>query len=470
MPPDLRDWLPQDHLAWFVLAAVEEMDLYAFYRPYNVDGVGRPAHDPQVMVALLLYAYSRGVYSSRRIGQACEERVDFMAVTAMNQPDFRTIAKFRQRHLKALSDLFVQVLKLCRAAGLAKLGHVALDGTKVQANASVHKAMSYGRMLETEKRLTAEVSAWFARAEATDAEEDRAHGSDRRGDEMPDWVASKTARLERIRAAKATLEAEAKKPPPDDDGPGPSSGMMKSGKPDRGPDGGPPDRAQRNFTDPDSRIQPTRSGAVIAGYNAQIAVDGAHQIIVAQGLQTSPTDARALLPLIKQIRAVLRTNPKEVSADAGYCDEKNLAQLARRRIAAYLAPGRARHSQTHAAGSRRWPKGSRKAAMATKLKRAAFIGEAFVSNHPAPRPDFVRVGAPGHHEIDVIGRRSLGEQREDRRVAGIILMRIESLATAAFRSMFPQPAGFVIHLTAILPVKNIAPRDVTRASHLRPIT
>jgi hypothetical protein len=173
-----------------------------------------------MMVALLLYAYSRGVYSSRRIAQACEERVDFMAVTAMNQPDFRTIAKFRQRHLKALSDLFVQVLKLCRAAGLVKLGHVALDGTKVQANASVHKAMSYGRMLETEKRLKAEVSAWFARAEATDAEEDRAHGSDRRGDEMPDWVANKTARLERIRAAKATLEAEAKAPPPQGDRPG----------------------------------------------------------------------------------------------------------------------------------------------------------------------------------------------------------------------------------------------------------
>jgi hypothetical protein len=186
------------------------------------------------------------------------------------------------------------------------------------------------------------------------------HGSDRRDDEMPDWVANKTAWLDRIRAAKAMLEAEAKAPPPqDDDGPGPSSGMMKSGKPDRGPDGGPPDRAQRNFTDSDSRIQPTRPGAVVAGYNAQIAVDGAHQIIVAQGLQTSPTDARALEPLIKGIRAVLRTNPKEVSADAGYCDEKNLAP-----------PGRARHSQANAAGPRRWPKGSRKAAMATKLKRA----------------------------------------------------------------------------------------------------
>ena len=319
LPPSVHELVAAGHAAHFVRDTVrEELDLGAILSVYSEER-GHPPYHPTMMVALLLYAYSRGVYSSRRIAQGCEERVDFMAVTAMNQPDFRTIAAFRRRHLKALSDLFVQVLKLCRAAGLVKLGHVALDGTKIQANASVHKAMSYGRMLETEKRLAAEVSAWFAHAEATDAQEDRAHGGDRRGDEMPDWVANKTARLERIRAAKATLEAEAKRPPPqDDDGPGPSSGMMKSGKPDRGSDGGPPDRAQRNFTDPDSRIQPMRSGAMIAGYNAQAAVDGAHQIIVAQRLQTSPTDARALAPLLADVRKVLRANPKEVSADAGY--------------------------------------------------------------------------------------------------------------------------------------------------------
>jgi transposase len=256
LPPSVHELVAAGHVAHFVRDTVrEELDLGAILSDYTEER-GCPPYHPTMMVALLLYAYSRGVYSSRRIAQGCEERVDFMAVTAMNQPDFRTIANFRRRHLKALSDLFVQVLKLCRAAGLVKLGHVALDGTKVQANASVHKAMSHGRMLETEKRLSTEVSAWFACAEATDAEEERAHGSDRRGDEMPDWVANKAARLERIRAAKATLEAEAKKPPPqDDDGPGPSSGMMKSGKPERAPDGGPPDRAQRNFTDPDSRIQ-----------------------------------------------------------------------------------------------------------------------------------------------------------------------------------------------------------------------
>jgi transposase len=371
LPPSVHELVAPDHLAHFVRDTVrEQLDLGAIFSVYQEER-GSPPYHPAMMVALLLYAYSRGVYSSRKIAQACEERVDFMAVTALNRPDFRTIATFRQRHLKALGELFVQVLKLCRAAGLVKLGHVALDGTKVQANASVHKAMSYGRMREAEKRLAGEVAAWFTRAQAKDVEEDGIHGPDQRGDEMPAWVANKTARLERIRAAKATLEAEAKEPPPpDDDGPGPSSGMMKSGKPERSQNGGPADRAQRNFTDPDSRIQPVRAGGVIAGYNAQIAVDGAHQIIVAQRLQTSPTDACALVPLLRALRGVLRANPKEVSADAGYCHEKNLAHLARRRIAGYLAPGRARHGQAHAAGPGRWPKGSRKAAMANKLKLA----------------------------------------------------------------------------------------------------
>lgn len=321
-----------------------------------------------MIVALLLYGMSRGVYSSRKLAQACEERVDFMAVTAMNRPDFRTIASFRRRHLAALGDLFVQALQLCRAAGLVKLGHVALDGTKLNANAGVHKAMSYGRMRAAEQKLAAEVEAWFARAEACDAEEDRALG-DVRGDEMPDWVADKARRLARIREAKAALEAEAAAPAPDDDdedeGPGPSSGMgLKHGRPQRGADGGPPDRAQRNFTDPDSRIQPTRKG-FIAGYNAQIAVDGAHQIVVAHGLRTNPNDRGALKPLLDRLRRALKANPKEASADSGYLSEANLLHLARRRIGAYVAVGRAGHP---AQGGR--AKGARIAAMALKLRRA----------------------------------------------------------------------------------------------------
>jgi transposase len=371
LPPSVDDLVPASHLAHFVRETVrQDLDLSAILSAYKEER-GYPPYHPAMMVALLLYAYSRGVYSSRRIAQGCEERVDFMAVTALNRPDFRTIATFRQRHLKALGALFVAVLKLCRAAGLVKLGHVALDGTKVQANASVHKAMSYRRMAEAERKLAEEVAQWFARAEASDAEEDGVHGADRRGDEMPDWVANKAARLERIRAAKAALEAEAKAPPPGDgdDGPGSSSGMMKSGRPQRGPGGGPPDRAQRNFTDPDSRIQPTRGG-VLQGYNAQIAVDDGHQIIVAQRLQSNAADRGALKPLLAELRRHLRANPREVSADAGYCDEDNLAHLARRRINAFLAPGRKRHGAKDPAGRRRSRKGSRVHAMALKLRRA----------------------------------------------------------------------------------------------------
>jgi transposase len=372
LPPSVHELVPPGHVAHFVRDTVREsLDLGPILSGYEEER-GYPPYHPVMMVALLLYAYSRGIYSSRKIAQACEERVDFIAVTAMNQPDFRTIATFRRRHLTALGELFVQVLKLCRAAGLVKLGHVAIDGTKVAANASRHKAMSYGRMHEAEKRLASEVTAWFAKAEAADGEEDRVHGADRRGDEMPDWVANKAARLERIRAAKAALEAEAKAAPhkPDDDGPGPSSGMTgRSRRPPRGADGGPPDKAQRNFTDPDSRILP-HQGGVVQGYNAQIAVDSAHQIIISQRVQTSPADCKALKPLLRAARTVLGVNPKEVSADAGYCTNANLAHLARRRINGFLAPGRARHRRSNAAGKRRWRPGSRIAAMATKLKRA----------------------------------------------------------------------------------------------------
>jgi transposase len=372
LPPSVQELVPASHVAHFVRETVrEQLELGAIFAAYEEER-GYPPYHPAMMVALLLYGYSRGVYSSRKIAQACEERVDFMAVTALNRPDFRTIATFRRRHLRALGELFVQVLKLCRAAGLVKLGHVALDGTKVAANASRHKAMSYGRMREAEKTLAAEVSAWFARAEATDASEDRAHGGDKRGDEMPDWVANKAMRLERIRAAKAALEAEAKAPPPapDDEGSGPSSGMVgRSGRAPRGPHGEPPDKAQRNFTDPDSRILP-HQGGVVQGYNAQIAVDGAHQIIISQRVQTSPADCKALKPLLAAARAALGANPNEVSADAGYCTNANLAHLARRRINGFLAPGRARHRHNNAAGRRAWRRGSRIAAMATKLKRA----------------------------------------------------------------------------------------------------
>src|SRR5947209_6448163 len=262
LPPSVHEFVPAGHLAHFVRDTVREaLNLSAILGCYQEER-GYPPYHPGMMVALLLYGYSRGVYSSRRLAQACEERVDFMAVTGLNKPDFRTIAEFRRRHLKALSDLFVQVLRLCQAAGLVKLGHVAVDGTKLKANASRHRAMSYGRMKQIEPRLAAEVEGWLKQAEAQDLAEDAEYGADERGDETPDWMADKQRRLERIRAAKAELEAEAAKDPSelDPDGPGPSSGMQERGARKKPGDGPPPDKAQRNFTDPDSRIQPTRDG------------------------------------------------------------------------------------------------------------------------------------------------------------------------------------------------------------------
>ena len=205
LPPSVQDFVPARHAAHLVRETVRtQLDLAAIFAHYEEER-GYPPYHPAMMVALLLYGYSRGVYSSRQLARACEERVDFMAVTGMSRPNFHTVSAFRRRHLAALGGLFVQVLKLCREAGLVKLGHVALDGTKIKANASKHKAMSYGRMRQAEARLRSEVGAWFARAAAADAEEDRQHGSER-GDELPDWVADKQQRLERLSAAKAALQ------------------------------------------------------------------------------------------------------------------------------------------------------------------------------------------------------------------------------------------------------------------------
>ena len=210
LPPSIHDFVPCGHAAHFVRETVREsLDLSAILDVYS-QARGQPPYHPMMMTALLLYAYSTGIYSSRRIARACEERVDFMAVTGLQKPDFRTISDFRKRHLAALSGLFVQVLELCRAAGLAKLRHVALDGTKIKANASKHKAMSYGRMLKAEAALEAEVAAWLDKAARADASEDRELGTEVRGDEMPSWVADKQARLAKIKEAKAALEAEAK--------------------------------------------------------------------------------------------------------------------------------------------------------------------------------------------------------------------------------------------------------------------
>src|SRR5579872_2217578 len=209
-PPSVLDFVPANHLAHFIREVVrEELDLSSILDKFSEER-GYPPYHPALMIALLLYAYTQAIYSSRKIEKACGERLDFMAVTGMSKPDHTTISEFRRVHLEELKLLFVQVLKLCQQAGLVKLGHVSLDGTKVKANASKHKAMSYKRMLEDEKKLEAEVRRWLDEAEREDEEDNGKHGKSKRGDELPDWVANKQKRLEKIREAKARLEEEAK--------------------------------------------------------------------------------------------------------------------------------------------------------------------------------------------------------------------------------------------------------------------
>jgi transposase len=331
---------------------------------------GQPPYHPAMMVALLLYAYAVGIYSSRRIAKACTERVDFMSIVALQAPDFRTISEFRHRHLAALSGLFVQVLKLCERAGLVRLGHVALDGTKIKANASKHKAMSYERMKKREAELQAEVDGWLKAAEAVDAAEDEAFGPDKRGDEMPDWVADKQKRLAKIRQAKAELEAEAKAKA--------AAEQAAQAKPDDKPRPGrkaappsevPAAKEQRNFTDPESRILKTKDG-YIQGYNAQAAVDAKAQIIVAHTLSSNGSDQAQLAPLLNGIKSNLGRNPEEVSADAGYCSAGNLRTLSRRRIKGYIATGRQKHGSRSATTRRRTKPGSLLARMTRRLRCA----------------------------------------------------------------------------------------------------
>ncbi|MGH8701562.1 MAG: IS1182 family transposase [Burkholderiales bacterium] len=374
LPPSVQDFVAADHLARFVVALVRDaLELSAIYAAYAGEK-GQPPYDPTMMTALLLYGYAVGVYSSRRIARACQERVDFMAIVALDPPDFRTISDFRKRHLEALKGLFVQVLRLCERAGLVQLGHVALDGSKIKANASRHKAMSYARMVAREQELAAVVGRWLDAAATADGAEDRQFGTDQRGDALPAWVADKAKRLAKLREAKAALEAEAKaaaaaqaKHAAAAAAKRQAAGRRKPGKKAQPPSGAPAAKAQRNFTDPDSRVLLTRDG-FIQGYNAQAAVDAKAQVIVAQALTSRQSDHDQLTGLLDGIASNLGRNPKEVSADSGFCSEANLAALQARGIAGYVAVARAKHP----AQAKRTILGPLTQAMQRKLKRAGW--------------------------------------------------------------------------------------------------
>ncbi len=334
MPASMRDWLPSDHLAYFISDIVDNLDLSAIMERYSGEDRGYPPYHPAMMVKVLLYAYCIGVASSRKIEKRLCEDIAFRVLAANNTPDFRTISDFRKDHLKALAGLFLQVLKLCQKAGLVKLGHVALDGTKIKANASKHKAMSYKRMKEEEVRLEAEVAELLKKAESVDEEEDQRYGKGKKGDELPKELAFRESRLKRIQEAKAALEAEAR--------------LEAEKKPDKNDgDGTPPDKAQRNFTDPDSHIMPTSGGKYfIQAYNAQAAVDSANQIIVAAEVTNKPTDRGQAEPMMDIVKVNAGQLPCQMSADAGYFSSDAVSNLTVLGIDVYMPPDKIGHRFT----------------------------------------------------------------------------------------------------------------------------
>ena len=387
LPPSIHDFVPEGHLAHFVRDTVREsLDLSAILEEYEEER-GYPPYHPTMMTALLLYGYCQGVYSSRRIARACEQRVDFMAVTGLQKPGHRTVARFRERHLEGLEGLFRQVLRLCQRAGLVKMGHVSLDGTKVKANASKHAAMSYSRMKKAEKELAGQVREWMEKATAIDAAEDKLYGPDSRGDELPEWVADKKKRLQKIREAKEALEAEARErdrergldpeaPPSKKKRPGRSSRSRRL-------PGEPEAKSQRNFTDPDSRIMRTTHGYQQC-YNAQAAVDAESQVVVACGLTNSASDQKQLKPMVTQIKANTGRQAREFSADADYCSEDNLRELARRHVRAYLAVGRQVHGEPDATGRHPLPApGTRRRKMWARLRQGGYRSRYRLRKHTA---------------------------------------------------------------------------------------
>ena len=331
LPAALQEWLPEDHLAYFIADTVDQLDLTDITTRYEQERRGEPPYHPRMMVKVLLYGYCVGVASSRRIAQRLREDIAFRVLAANNPPDFRTISDFRKDNLAALSGLFLQVLALCQRAGLVKLGHVSLDRTKVRANASKHKAMSYKRMKEQEVRLAVEVAELLRRAQEADDEEDHRYGKDKRGDELPEELAFREGRLRKIREAKAALEAEAQAQAEAEGGNHP---------------GVPGDKAQRNFTDPESRIMPGPGGRDFQqAYNSQAVVDHTHQAIVAARATNQPSDKGQAAAMMEETIDNVGAVPREVSTDAGYYSAKAVDELYAMGVNPFVAPEQTRHGR-----------------------------------------------------------------------------------------------------------------------------
>lgn len=336
----MGEWLPEGHLAYFISEVVEELDLRAFYTPYEGDGRRKSPYEPSMMLKVLLYAYATGVYSSRKIAKKLEEDVALRVLAANNFPQHRTICAFRKRHLEDFKSIFVQVVQIAHEAGLVRLGTVAIDGTKVKANASKHKAMSYARMGPEEQRLEQEIAELCSQARRTDEKEDRLYGEDQRGDELPEELQHRQNRLEQIRQAKARLE-QAQREADTARGRHPDDERKPSGRghPYSRDFGVPPDNSQSNFSDPVSRIMKTSEGYQQC-YNGQLAVDDEFQMIVANALTNNASDNGELIGLIDDIERDLDAAPEAVLADAGYRSESCLEELEQRCIDAYVSLGR----------------------------------------------------------------------------------------------------------------------------------
>jgi len=353
LPPSLDDWLPDGHTARFVSEVVDDMlDLSAVYAGYK-NRTGAPPFDPRMMLKLVVYAYSSGVTSSREIGRRCQTDVAFRWLSANTAPDYRSVSRFRRRHLDALDDLFAQVLVLCANAGLVKLGRVALDGTKLDASASRHTAMSYGRLVTRIPEVEAEVKRLLAEAEAIDAAEDAEFGTDKRGDELPVELATREGRLVKMREAKAAIEAEAAERAAAAAADkarhaGKTDDEVETAAAEAAESATPRDKAQRSFTDPDARMMKTNRGFGYA-YNAQAAADEFSQVILAGYVTQAPTDINQLLVMLDRINLALAAaglgSPKRTLADAGYCSTANIDQAVDSGHDALIATGRLKHHE-----------------------------------------------------------------------------------------------------------------------------
>lgn len=428
MPPSVDDCLPEDHPARFIGEVVEELlDLGEIYASY-VSASGAPPYDPKMMLKLLLWGYSSGVTSSREIERRCHVDVAFRWLAVNAAPDYRSLSRFRRRHLGALDGLFVQVLALCAEAGLVALGRVALDGTKLRAVASRHKAMSHGRLGPRIEALEGEVAAMLAEAEATDRAEDETFGADRRGDELPAELARRETRLSKLRAAKEAIEAEARQKAAAvaaerAERAGVSDAEVAAAAQAAAEAATPSPKAQRSFTDPEARIMKSADGSFHYAYNAQVVVDEHHQVVLAAEVTQSASDVDQLLNMIHITEenleeAGIDDTPSKVLADAGYCSDNNLRCIADIETDALIATGRlARHEQVAAASRGPIPKdASRRQRMARRLRtkaaqadyarRKAVVEPAFGQMKTRQRAGFLRlrghVGAQGEWTLHTI--------------------------------------------------------------------